>query len=190
MMNKYLTVLVLGVFAIADTNGQCPTIISRAGWGARAGNSQVLPTRPAPWVVIHHTAGNSCNSQSTCAAQMRNVQNDHMSNRGWSDIGYNFCVGGDALVYEGRGWGRQGVHSPSFNSRSVGICFIGSFGSALPPLAARNNAQSLIRCGVSLGHISSAYWLIGHRQDNATDCPGTALFNEIRLWPRFNAKPR
>lgn len=25
---------------------------------------------------------------------------------GWADIGYNFCIGDNAQVYEGRGWGR------------------------------------------------------------------------------------
>ena len=189
-MNKYLAILVLAVCAIASANAQCPTIITRSGWGARAANTAVLPTRPAPWVVIHHTAGAACTTQALCSTQMRNIQNFHMNTNGWADIGYNFLVGGDGLVYEGRGWGRQGAHSPGYNSRSVGVSFIGTFSTALPVLAARNNAQALIRCGVSLGHVSSTYWLIGHRQDIATDCPGTSLFNEIRTWARFNASPR
>uniref|UniRef100_A0A182IU25 Uncharacterized protein n=1 Tax=Anopheles atroparvus TaxID=41427 RepID=A0A182IU25_ANOAO len=46
--------------------------------------------------------------------------------------------------------------------------------------------DALISCGVSLGHIASNYWLIGHRQAVATACPGNAFFNEIRNWPRFN----
>lgn len=62
--------------------------------------------------------------------------------------------------------------------------------TTLPPLSARNAAQELIRCGVEQGHISPSYWLIGHRQDNPTACPGDSLFNEIRNWPRWNSAPR
>lgn len=188
-MNKFLAVLALVLAALAYTDAQaCPTIISRAGWGARAATTAVLPIRPAPFYVIHHTAGAACSTRALCDAQMRNIQNFHMNSNGWADIGYNFCVGGDGNVYEGRGWGRQGAHAPGYNNQSVGFCFLGTFSNALPVLAARNNAQQFFRCGVALGHVASNYWLIGHRQAIATDCPGTVLFNEIRNWDRFNGK--
>jgi peptidoglycan recognition protein len=32
--------------------------------------------------------------------------------QGWSDIGYNFIVGEDGNVYEGRGWTKVGAHAP------------------------------------------------------------------------------
>jgi N-acetylmuramoyl-L-alanine amidase len=95
---------------------------------------------------------------------MRNIQNLHMNTNRWADIGYNFCVGGDGLVYEGRGWTRVGAHALNFNSVSIGICFIGTFTGSLPTLAARNAAQALIRCGVSGNHIRSDHRLGGHRQ--------------------------
>lgn len=52
-----------------------------------------------------------------------------MNTRKWSDIGYNFLVGEDGNVYEGRGWGKTGAHTVGYNSKSVGICFIGNFES-------------------------------------------------------------
>jgi hypothetical protein len=52
-----------------------------------------------------------------------------MDNRGWQDIGYNFLIGGDGNVYEGRGWGIWGAHVPRYNSKSIGICVIGDFQS-------------------------------------------------------------
>ena len=38
-------------------------------------------------------------------------QNYHMNSLGWSDVGYNFLIGEDGYIYEGRGFYRQG---PSF----------------------------------------------------------------------------
>jgi N-acetylmuramoyl-L-alanine amidase len=52
-----------------------------------------------------------------------------MDTNGWLDIGYNFVVGEDGLVYEGRGWGRVGAHAVNWNSRSIGIAVIGDFTS-------------------------------------------------------------
>lgn len=57
------------------------------------------------------------------------LKNDHMNRKGWNDIGYNFLVGEDGNVYEGRGWGKQGAHSVPFNKKSIGICIIGDYRS-------------------------------------------------------------
>lgn len=50
-----------------------------------------------------------------------------MNQKGWKDIGYNFLVGEDGNIYEGRGWGKHGAHSTPYNSKSIGICMIGNF---------------------------------------------------------------
>ena len=39
---------------------------------------------------------------------------------GWDDIGYNFLVGEDGNVYEGRGWDTVGAHAAPHNTNSVG----------------------------------------------------------------------
>ena len=43
-----------------------------------------------------------------------------MDERHWSDIGYNFLVGEDGRVYEGRGWDNEGAQAKGFNAQSVG----------------------------------------------------------------------
>lgn len=113
-----------------------------------------------------------------------------MNGNGWADIGYNFLVGGDGNVYEGRGWGRQGAHAPRFNNQSIGIGMIGLFTNNLPVPAALNAVRSFIACAQQLGHIRPVYQIIGHRQASATECPGNSLFREIQRWPRFSQNPR
>lgn len=168
---------------------ECPTIVTRSQWGARPANTANLPVRPAPWYVIHHTAGSQCTTRTACNAEMRAIQNLHIDVNGWADIGYNFLVGGDGAVYEGRGWAKQGAHAPGYNDKSHGICFIGTYTSGKPTTAMLNAAKQLIACGVSNGQASSNYGLIGHRQAVATECPGNALYNEIRTWPNYRPNP-
>ncbi|XP_053865727.1 peptidoglycan-recognition protein SC2-like [Malaclemys terrapin pileata] len=165
----------------------CPTIITRSQWGARAPTSRTQLSTPVPYVIIHHTAGNPCTSQASCSQVVRGIQNYHMDSNGWSDIGYNFLIGEDGRVYEGRGWSSVGAHAYGWNSNSLGFSFLGTFSSRAPNAAALNAAKSLIQCAVNRGSLSSSYTLKGHRNVSQTDCPANALYNVITQWPRFKA---
>lgn len=50
----------------------------------------------------------------------------------YSDIGYNFLIGGDGGVYVGRDWGFAGAHTLGFNTRAFALAFIGNFTAKLP----------------------------------------------------------
>lgn len=83
---------------------------------------------PVPFVVVHHGGMRKyCTTMGECAAIVRSYQNYHIDFNGWNDIGYNFLVGEDGNVYEGRGWEAVGAHAPTYNTRSIGICIIGDF---------------------------------------------------------------
>ena len=69
---------------------------------------------------------------------------------GYWDIGYNFLVGQDGNVYEGRGWDLRGAHVRGYNSVSIGIAFIGNFSYRKPNRAAISAAKRLINCGVAM----------------------------------------
>ncbi|XP_075771585.1 peptidoglycan recognition protein 1 [Pelodiscus sinensis] len=163
----------------------CPTIVSRSQWGARAPRSRVHLRTPAPFVIIHHTAGNHCTSQAACSQQVKGIQNYHMDKNRWSDIGYNFLIGEDGRAYEGRGWTTMGAHAKNWNGKSLGFSFLGTFSNRAPNAAALNAARSLIQCAVSRGYLSRSYTLKGHRNVNPTSCPGNALYGVITRWPRF-----
>lgn len=60
------------------------------------------------------------------------LQNYHINEKKWSDIGYNFLVGEDGNVYEGRGWAKTGAHTKGYNNKSIGICIIGNYDSEYP----------------------------------------------------------
>ena len=107
----------------------CPKIISRQQWNARAptATSTILSSQ-LPNVFIHHGGADQyCTTQSSCADIVRSYQNYHMGTKGWSDIAYNFVVGEDGNVYEGRGWNAVGAHTYGYNEESIGICIIGDF---------------------------------------------------------------
>lgn len=112
-----------------------------------------------------------------------------MESRNWSDIGYNFLVGGDGNAYEGRGWSKEGAHTFGYNSRSIGISFIGTFNSDQPPERQITAAKQLISLGVKSKYLNSNYKLIGARQTQTTLSPGAALFDIIKTWSHWTPNP-
>uniref|UniRef100_A0A1I8N480 Peptidoglycan-recognition protein n=1 Tax=Musca domestica TaxID=7370 RepID=A0A1I8N480_MUSDO len=161
------------------------TIISKAEWGGAPATSKTTLSNNLQYAVIHHTEGAACSDKASCSQQMRNVQHYHQKTLRWADIGYNFLIGGDGNIYEGRGWNVVGAHATNWNSKSLGISFIGNYHNYKPSAAQINAAKNLLAAAVSRGQIVSGYVLYGHRQVGSTDCPGTHLWNEIKTWAHW-----
>merc|ERR1711970_439144 len=133
-----------------STNSECPEIISREEWGARppVEESNRLPDN-LPMLFVHHSAMTECSDRASCSAAVREIQDLHMDNNGWWDIGYSFLIGGDGQVYEGRGFNVQGAHTGGFNTEGYGVCFMGDFTDHNPTSAAINTFHKLAKCMVN-----------------------------------------
>uniref|UniRef100_A0A8C0K956 Peptidoglycan recognition protein 2 n=1 Tax=Canis lupus dingo TaxID=286419 RepID=A0A8C0K956_CANLU len=169
----------------------CPAIHPRCRWGAAPyrGSPRSLQL-PLGFLYVHHTyiPAPPCTDFAHCAADMRSMQHFHQDTRGWDDIGYSFVIGSDGYVYEGRGWHWVGAHTLGHNSRGFGVAFVGNYTAELPTEAALRTVQDVLPgCAVRAGFLRPDYTLLGHRQLVRTDCPGDALFNLLRTWPRFAA---
>ncbi|XP_065364125.1 peptidoglycan recognition protein-like [Calliphora vicina] len=143
---------------------------------------------PIDIVIISHSATDSSISSTTNMEILRNIQTFHVDSQGWDDIGYNFLIGCDGNIYEGRGWGVVGVHTFGYNSRSIGICFIGSFSRSLPTEKALESCKNLLKRGTNEGHLTQNYKLLCHRQCISTVSPGRLLYEEISKWENFYNK--
>ncbi|XP_065309104.2 peptidoglycan-recognition protein SC2-like [Dermacentor albipictus] len=196
-MTRELTALAAVAFVLL-ANGlvktgalQCPgvTIVSRNGWGARPPRVEVAMKNPrAEHVFIHHTAGPQCKHRTSCTRLVRSYQKHHMDTNRWPDISYNFLVGGDGLIYEGRGFGREGAHTLGYNRVGIAISFVGDFNRAKPSQKMLLAAKKLISCGVKEGMIQEGYSLHGHRDANCSSCPGNVLYAIIKKWANFKGR--
>ena len=163
------------------------TIITKAQWGGAAATSKTSLANGLAYAVIHHTEGAACTTKAACIQQMKNIQSYHQKTLGWADIGYNFLIGGDGNVYEGRGWNTMGAHATNWNSKSIGISFIGNYHTQKLTAAQITAAKALLSDAVARGQIKSGYILYGHRQVGSTDCPGNNVYNEIKKWSNWKA---
>ncbi|CAH1169610.1 unnamed protein product [Phaedon cochleariae] len=165
-------------------------VISRLQWLAQPPLQPTDPLRlPVPLVIVHHTATESCSSHAQCVFQTRHIQTFHIESNGWFDIGYNFLVGGDGDVYEGRGWKKEGAHTFSYNNQSIGVAFIGTFIKEPPPSNMINSFHKLIEKGVESGYLTKDYKIMAARQLHATESPGKSFYEVIKTWSHWTDKP-
>ncbi|XP_053682197.1 peptidoglycan-recognition protein SA-like isoform X2 [Sabethes cyaneus] len=174
----------------AETPSVCPNILKRAQWNAAKSTNVTYQIRPVPFVVIHHTVTAECNdAMVACKPIIRSIQDLHQKTNRWSDIGYNFLVTNGGNVYEGIGWHRVGAHTRGYNSKSIGIAFVGNFDRVLPSAKAVLAAQKLLECGVQLGELQPDYYLYGARQLSSTNSPGDTLYDLLLDWEHYDSSP-
>ena len=163
--------------------------MSRKLWLASDAIDTTDLVTPVPYVIIQHTATGNCSTQAQCKFFVKEIQKYHMDSYGWWDIAYNFLVGGDGLVYEGRGWTYEGSHTKSYNKVSIGIGFIGTFNKDLPPERQLLAAKLLIQKGVDDKYIAENYKLLAATNVSPTMSPGPALTALLKKWPHWSLKP-
>ncbi|MGH3116503.1 MAG: N-acetylmuramoyl-L-alanine amidase [Gaiellales bacterium] len=183
-----------------------PAIILRRGWGANEGIRRGDPRYAATLqtAIVHHTAGAAGTSPAQSAAIVRAIQTYHVRGNGWDDIGYNFLVDRFGQVFEGRYGGIErnvvGAHAQGFNTGSVGIALLGSYGGAVPPAKARDALARLIAWRLDVAHVDPVSrisvissgnprfpaglptWMravSGHRDTGFTSCPGAGLYGQL-----------
>lgn len=166
-------------------NSACPNIVTKSQWNGRAAKSDNLPKRPATFVIVHHTVTGACSTRSSCSQIVRSIQNHHINQNKWSDIGYNFLISDNGEIYEGRGWNKWGAHAVNYNSKSIGVSFIGNFQNSRPTAKAINAFRQLVACAVERNSLSKNYILKGHRQVNKTACPGNSFYELVKTWPNY-----
>lgn len=108
-----------------------------------------------------------------------------MDSKNWSDIAYNFMVGGDGYAYVGRGWDQAGAHTLNWNHRSIGICTVGTFSYQKPTMEQLRAVQKLIEYGVQLKKVVPDYRLAAVCQFRSSDSPGKFVRDEMRKWDHF-----
>ncbi|NTV65271.1 MAG: N-acetylmuramoyl-L-alanine amidase, partial [Oscillochloris sp.] len=152
---------------------------------------------------IYHTAdANSLvGSETSWADRVRAEWSFHTYTRGWGDIGYNYLIDPNGVIYEGRAGGDNavGFHDTA-NYGSMGVSVLGTYSSLAPTQAAQNSLVELLAWKADQRQIdplgSSYYYgcayssycapynsgavvvnIAGHRQvtPGHTTCPGDSF---------------
>jgi hypothetical protein len=185
-----------------------PPIVTRAEWGAnealrRPGTSYDSSVEK---LIVHHTV--TPNNPPDPAAVLRSIYTYGLS-RDYIDVPYNWLIDHHGRIYEGR-WARdyppnvvhngesannlnvRGAHALNHNTRTIGIAFMGTYTTSLPPQVAIDSLVTLLawkcaRWGIdplasiayraSDGSVAAFPNICGHRAVRATTCPGDPILS-------------
>ena len=179
-----------------------PPVVSRTGWGSPDGQGSRVPPDyyPVNHLIVHHTADSNSlyPGEPNWAARVRAIWSFHTYTRKWGDIGYNYLIDPNGVIYEGRAGGDDAVaFHDTANYGSMGVVLIGTYATVPPTAAAQNALVDLLAWKAAQKHIdplgSSYYYgcaisrycspfnpgaivpnIAGHRQvtPGHTSCPG------------------
>ncbi|MFL6120264.1 N-acetylmuramoyl-L-alanine amidase [Actinophytocola sp.] len=177
--------------AVGEVSVTRPRIYTCAEWGARPANGTITVLNRKPtYIVVHHTAGANSTDYSLAHAYQnsRDIQNFHMDGRGWIDTGQQLTNSRGGFVTEGRHRSVeildqgtrhvQGANVADHNSEIIGIENEGLYTSVNVPQALWNSLVQLV------AYIAQQYGISpdlirGHRDFNATECPGEILYGRL-----------
>lgn len=177
-------------------------IYPRDAWGAALPPKGPIGVETPLFLLVHHTA--SSNSYTSAAGLIQATYSFHTSSaKGWNDVCYEFFIGRDGDVWEGRAGALTGPVVADATGGSQGfaqlICLLGDFTTELPTDAAQNALVMVlawladryaidITPGATASFVSrgsqrwpagtpvETYTISGHRDMSYTACPGDALY--------------
>ncbi|MGC4106611.1 MAG: SH3 domain-containing protein [Thermomicrobiales bacterium] len=182
-------------FTAATTDDRVPpTIVTRQGWGANENYrfdtyGEIWPSEyeTVTHAIVHHT--DTSTAQDPVVA-IRSIYYYHAVDQGWGDIGYNYLVDKNGRIYEGRYGGQNviGGHSYEFAIGSSGICIIGDYQVSPPSNISVAGLVAILSWVVRdldplgsgpIQEASNLPTIAGHRDVNATTCPGNMLYYDL-----------
>jgi hypothetical protein len=189
----------------ADTSQ--PAIVPREQWASDKCPPRADPVYGAVnMAFIHHTVSANEYGPADSAAMVLGICRYHRNGNGWNDIGYNFLVDRYGTIFEGRAGGIAeavvGAQAQGYNSTSTGIASLGTFSNAgqtpaglaaiarvlswklavhgVPPtgkVEVLSQGGSTNRFGAGSRPVFNR--ISGHRDGNATACPGDGLYAQL-----------
>jgi hypothetical protein len=196
-----------GARAHSSQLGAAPAIIPRSAWGGDGVTPRAAPDYGDVQVAfVHHTVSANDYAAEDSAGIVLSMAKYHRDVNGWNDLGYNFVVDRYGQIFEGRAGGIDqaviGAQAQGYNSHSTGIANIGTFTAVGQTDAALDALSRLIAWKlplhgapvtgqvtlVSAGGADNRYRsgtpvvferISGHRDGDATACPGDALYAQL-----------
>jgi N-acetyl-anhydromuramyl-L-alanine amidase AmpD len=130
-----------------------------------------LTRRPQTnYIVVHHTA-------SAPDLTTSDIHQMHLNN-GWSGCGYHFVIEQDGSVHQGRPVWASGAHAENHNFESIGVNLVGNFDiDDNEPTDEQMDSLKILLDDLKFAYPGAT--IVGHRDLNATACPGGNLYDRL-----------
>jgi len=169
--------------ALPGVAGEGYVLVPRSAWTREAVGANHNLMNGVERLTVHHTGEYAGMAELPELEVLRRIERYHRNERKWCAIGYHYIVGKDGRIYEGRPVRYQGAHVRSNNQNNIGISVAGDFMRRQP------TQRQLQALAAFLGEGSRKYKvprsrIFGHRDLNASLCPGDALYAWLKTYKR------
>lgn len=176
-----------------------PDYVPRTSWGVGFSLNGDIYIGPPVYtkvthLIVHHSAGT--NVSNNWAGVVAAIFDFHVNTNKWSDVGYNWLIDPNGVIYEGRGGGDnvRGAHMCGYNNNSMAACLLGNFEVAQPTdamVASLTKLFSWKACKENItpegssaivSHTGFMKHISGHQDGcspNYTQCPGQNLYVKL-----------
>ena len=124
------------------------------------------------FLVVH-----CADSKSSMDVTTDTLRQWHVTERGWSDIGYHFFIKFDGSVHRCRREKYQGAHCRAVNDKSIAICIEGGFGGVDNYTSIQKHALMALLTEKKAEHKNAA--IVGHSHFDNKACP---CFNVVEWY--------
>ncbi|TDC64268.1 N-acetylmuramoyl-L-alanine amidase [Actinomadura sp. GC306] len=168
-----------------------PRVYTRSEWLARPPTSAATVLDRAPdHIVVHHTATPNSTDYSLnhAFALSRSIQNYHMDGNGWADTGQQLTISRGGHLMEGRNRSLSainagdhvvGAQTGGHNSHTIGIENEGNYMTAAPTGSLWSALVATCAWLCDVYGLDPHAAIVGHRDYNATACPGDVLYARL-----------
>jgi hypothetical protein len=195
------------VVRAAQLGPESPPVIPRSAWGGdRIRPRRAASYGDVQVAFVHHTVTTNAYGPQDSAAIVLGIAKYHRDTNGWDDIGYNFLVDRHGQIFEGRAGGIDqpviGAQAQGYNSASTGVAVLGTFTQGGVPEAALEAVAQVVGWKLSVhgqpvdgqvglvsgggdlnrypaGRLVTFQRISGHRDGDATSCPGAGLYAQL-----------
>ena len=102
----------------------------------------------------------------------------------YGDIAYNFVIGNNNAVYEGRGFQVQPAGLNEYNKIGIHIAFIGFYNETAPTAEQFDLLQRFLRKSIKDGFLEENYLMYVSEELFGHDVKGV-FFEEVKKWPNY-----
>ena len=171
-----------------------PDVCDRSCWCSDCPIDTTPELTTPTHIIVHHSAGSN-QPNINYSEVVQYIWDLHVNTNGWDDIGYNWLIDPNGVLYEGRPDGYQGAHFSCINENTIGICLLGDFTLISPSNDAVNTLLNIVAYEATehnLDVLSESYHetgdfnlanVAGHRDSSgstnscsSTACPGDTFY--------------
>ncbi|XP_059055371.1 peptidoglycan-recognition protein SC2-like isoform X2 [Achroia grisella] len=164
-----------------------PWYLRRDDWQAMPAYEEDFLQLPVQYVLIGHTAANYCTEKYSCIQKMLDIQQDHLR-RDFGDIGPNFLLSGNGLLFEGRGANLVGAMVKSWNIKMISVMFMGDYRKDPISEAQFTHLKVLLEVLTEKNVLRPDYIIYGNCQISAqTISPGPNVMKNLHYLKHWNS---